>query len=184
MLVQKEVLLRLSDFFIEPFTSKDMFWILIPLVFSLIIMEIYYIKYKNEELGWNTATANSFIIIFIGMDLLRYLSNHSLLIFWPGKNGFSLTMLVTIVLIEGLLMFGLNFGHKWPKFIAYHLSSRLTVNMIAYISIIIVYRTLPLTLSTFVAGILFFILITIIFLFIKLIYNLKNKNNGISNYTP
>ncbi|MBC8500619.1 MAG: hypothetical protein ISS25_00905 [Nanoarchaeota archaeon] len=169
-----EILARFIDFFRKPFINKEMVWMIIPAVVTIIVMEIYYSKHKKELTGWNTATANSLVLIFIAMDLFRFLSNKGSLSFSnPGSYAFSASVLVSIVLLEAIFMFVMDFSHIWPRFLAFHFSSHLTVNLIAYTSIVILYGGIPLTPPTFIAAIIFFLLMNLLFFLVRILYPSK-----------
>lgn len=169
-----QIISRLIDLFRLPFENQEMTWVIVPVVLTILIMEFYYFRNRHEETGWNTATANSLILMFIAADLFRFLYNKDLLSFsYYGSEEFYLTILVSIVLLEGLVMFFMDFSHIWPKFIAFHFSSHLTINLIAYTSIVIVYGGIPINFITIIAAILFFILVNLFFFIPRILFRSK-----------
>lgn len=120
------------------FKHPEMLWIIIPVVVSMIFISYYFGKYKKEELGWNTAFGNSVVLLFACMDLFRYLYGNQLL----GWNNY--TILVSVVLMEGIILTTLDFLHALPKSFAFALSSGMTVNTIVLFLILLVYGQIPL----------------------------------------
>ena len=166
-----EILKRFFEFFVQPFRDSDLIWMIIPLVGIIIVMEIYWIRHKHEDIGWNTVAANSLVLVFISMDLFRFLSRkNSLTFIQVGTYGFSASILILICLFVGLMMFLLNFTQFWPKFLAYNFSSVFAVNILAYILVVVIYSSMPLDIITFFAGIAFFLLLNFIFLVIRKFY--------------
>ena len=137
----------------------EMIWILIPLTLTLLLIELYFGRYIEEELGWNTAFGNTLVLIFVAIDLAKhlYLTNGSMFIF-----DFKLAI-VLAVLLEGLLLTFLDYFHSLPKKVAFQISSKFPTNYVAYIAIILVYTNpeyIPLDSITFFA----FIFALIVFL--------------------
>jgi hypothetical protein len=169
-----EILDLFTDFFTLPFSNPDMMWMVIPMIITILVMESYFSKHKKEGVGWNTATANSLVLIFVSMDLLRYLHQTELLSFSNvGSYSFSASILALFVLLEGLFLFFMDFSKLWPKFLAFHFSSHLTVNLTAYAAIVIVYGALPFNASTLLAVIFLFSIMNIIFFLIRTLYPSK-----------
>ncbi|MFC2136361.1 hypothetical protein ACFLTH_17230 [Bacteroidota bacterium] len=162
-----EVYMVFGDLFTKPFQIKDMTWIILPVIATIIVMELYYAMHKDEQLGWNTATANSLVLIFVSMDLLRFLFSNKEFTFNPSNSGFSATLLVFFVLIEGIILVTINFKHKLPEFLAFRVSSQLSINLTAYAVVVLTYARIPLTLSAIIAVIVFFVLMNILFLVMR-----------------
>ena len=137
---------------------------MIPLFAVIILMTAYFSRYKDEELGWNTALGNSLILIFVSIDLFRAIFNNST----PGTaHNFvtygGATVLVSLLLLDGILLLTINFTHFLPKKIAYLLSSPIFVNLTAYLLITLVYLSLPINPATIIAAIIVFAILFSIF---------------------
>lgn len=170
------ILSRFVDFFTNPFTTKDVIWMVIPLIVTMMAMETYFARHKEEKLGWNTAIGNSLVLIFVSMDIFRFLFDKGAISFFSiGSWEFAATMLALIVLLEGVILFSLDFMHFWPRFFAFHLSSHLTINLIAYTSIVIVYGAMPINLPTFIAALLFYGFVNAAVLIFRFSYSHKSK---------
>lgn len=160
-----------TSFLTAPFKNAEMLWMAIPLVITMFVMEFYLAKYKHEDIGWNTATTNSLVLIFVAIDLFRLLHNRNQLSFIDfGSYAFGASLLVFVVLLEGLFLFFLNFRHLWPKFLAVHISSPITINLSAYIFLVIIYTEMELSPATFIPAILFFFLFTTLFMLLRALY--------------
>lgn len=155
---------RFADIITAPTHHTEMIWILIPLLTVIIMMIFYFSRYKDEELGWNTALGNSLIIIFVSIDLLRTIYTATN----PGtiqnfSTNLGATVLVLLLFLVGIVMMFVNFSHILPKKIAYLLSSALPINLMAYVMITIIYSKVPIDVITIIAAIIFLALLLLIF---------------------
>jgi len=144
----------------QPFTNEEVIWILAPLIAALILMEIYFGRYKDEELGWNTAFGNSLILVFISANLIHFvIRNH--LITDPVRSG-----VVIVLILVGIILTIIDYFHALPEDWAFALSSRFPMSFIAFLAILFVYSEIPLDQITLGAFIFIFIvayvLVTII----------------------
>ena len=149
-----------------PAQNPSMIWILIPLVATLLLMEFYFGRYSDEELGWNSAFGNSLVLIFVSIDLFRHLHDTDSLQLTDPRVIVSLSL----VMIGALLMF-IDFWHLLPKELAYGLSSRLTINFFVYLAIVMVYTVNPrmIQLNEYTAGAFLLVLISMAIL-IKILH--------------
>jgi hypothetical protein len=145
-----------------PAADPTMLWEVIPLVVTMFLMEIYFGKHKEEQLGWNTAFSNALVLLFVGTNLLRvlYIKNQLLL---------NLKLIVIIaMMVLGLLLAFLDFYQLIPRFIAFEISSKLPLNYLAYIIIVYIHTDLPLNLITLATIILLFIILVLIMKIIQI----------------
>ena len=155
---------RFTALLTTPSQRPEMLWIVFPLLIIIVMMTFYFSKYKEEELGWNTALGNSLILVFVSVDLLRTISNTTA----SGAlenllANMGATIIALLLFMEGLLLLFVNFYHVLPKKIAFVLSSPLSVNLLAYVTIAIIYSRLPIDLFTISAAIFFFALALVLF---------------------
>ena len=145
-----ELYQRFIEITLAPVHVKEMMWILAPLLISLLLMEFYFDRYKREELGWNTAFGNSLILIFVSLDLLRFLYTHGMLYYVTLENA-----LVIAVVLLGLTLTTMTYFHILPKKAAFGLSSRLPINIVAYLAVVIIYAGIIIDFYTVAASIFF-----------------------------
>ena len=62
---------RIIEIVTTPIHHKQALWLIVPLLISTLLMQLYFGRNKDEELGWNTAYANSIALIYISMNLLN-----------------------------------------------------------------------------------------------------------------
>jgi hypothetical protein len=170
------VFLRLWDLITAPFRHAEMLWIILPLFFTLIVMEFYYDRHDDEEMSWGAALANSLVLIFVAIDLIKVSFNNAtpwavlkqvvLYIFSDAQLDIAPQVLLLIIFL-GCLGIGvtiINYFHLLPKRIAYIVSGHPPINFLAFFAIAIVYSThtnhpIPFDMATLVAGALLFVLI-------------------------
>ncbi len=135
----------------QPLSNENLMWILVPLFLTLILMELYFGRYKKEELGWNTAFGNSLILIFVSANLINHLINNNL---WadPVKAGVVFTLLIL-----GFTLTLLDYFHALPEKLAFTVSSKFPISFIAFLAILFVYIDIPLDTTTLVALTLIFL---------------------------
>ncbi|MBU1199495.1 MAG: hypothetical protein KKF46_02455 [Nanoarchaeota archaeon] len=179
------LLYRFAQLIGGAFENPKMLWIAMPLIITLIVVELYFKKYKDEEIGWNTALTNALVLFFVALNLFQVVFTYYQGTFWNRlfSTGFFISL---IILIMGVVLFLADFFHKIPKKVAFLISSHLFINTTAYVAIVIVYNGIPLDLATIVAWIILVVLLKAIFLLVRLLepksmkfdlHSLKSKSN-------
>ena len=166
-----QVFPRFMDLVTAPYHHSELLWIAIPLVIIVLLMEFYFGRYVKEELGWNTAVGNSVVLLFVAMDLYRYLYTSS-----PFKDFFNYifinakgVFIATIIALEGFWLLFANFFHILPKKLAFFTSASLQINMTAYVAIVLVYSNLELDWATIIAAVILYFALLGFFALIHLI---------------
>ncbi len=143
---------RLIELMIVPFTHPEILWIIAPLITAIILMSLYFGRYKNESIGWNDAFAGNIALLFVGLNLLQVLWNKEML--FSGKALF-----IYCLLGYNISQLILNYFHKMPKKLSFFINSVLPINFINYFAIILIYSDVAWDLFTFIAGIFFFLIV-------------------------
>jgi len=153
---------RFVEIVYAPFNHPEMLWIATPLILMLFLTEIYFSRYKLEELGWNSAYGNSLVLLFVSVDLFRYLYNNNLLDTITIKTALA----ITVALMAAFLIL-INFIHLLPEDMAYGLSSKLPMNFIAYMAIIFVYSPILPDLAAIIASLIFLVLMALLIILLR-----------------
>jgi len=160
------VLQALYERFIEllllPSANKEVIWIILPLILAVLFMELYFGRYKLEDIGWNTAFNNSLILIFVSVNLVKHLYDMDILLSLHPK-----TVLTIALIIIGIFMSLFNYFHILPKKFAFLFSSTLPINITNFMVVLIVYSSFPLDILTFIAALLYAL---IIYAFVRVIW--------------
>jgi hypothetical protein len=136
---------RMIEIVLSPIHTLEMLWLLIPLLLTLFLMELYFGRYKDEELGWNTAFGNVIILLFVAAYLANHIYTNELYF-----NSTKVTVAATVVL-AGIILMIIDFYHLLPKKIAFQISSKLPINFLAFSAIILVYTNIPIDYITLYA---------------------------------
>lgn len=129
-----------------PLDNPEIVPTVLPLVLGLLVLELYFGKYTNEKLGWNSSVANSVIWISTGATL--YIAE---------TLGTAEKWAVYFLIGIGSLTAYLDFFHKWPEEIAFIASSAPSVYILAYITTVMVRTGIPVTRSSLIAAGIFLI---------------------------
>jgi len=178
------VFIRLWDLIAAPFRHAEMLWIIFPLFFTLLVMELYYDRNQDEELGWGAALANSLVLVFVTIDLIKTSFSHGtpwsvlkeivLAVFGNGQLPISPQTLILILFLAayGIVVTVVNYFHLLPRKLAFIISHHAPINYLAYFAVAIVYslgtdHPIPFDLATLIAAALLFIIILVIVFVIK-----------------
>ncbi len=148
--------------------TVGVFWEVLPLVIATIVMVAYFEKYKEEGMGWNSYVANSLILVFVSVALLKFIygiggKGAGNYIDLPGK-----TIAVVFLLLIGLLIVRFNFSHVLPEKIVSYLSSPLTINLIAYVVVLYVHSDVGNSWEVFAGLVIIFVLLMVILNLVKI----------------
>lgn len=151
-------LVRLMD-------NPEVLWLTFPLILTTLIMIFYYEKYKEERPGWNTHVANTLVLIFVSIMLIKYTYSleGSLQSFIVYLDKFLISVFMFFV---GFVLLAMNFEHFLPRETAREISSPLIVNSLAYVLVLRVYSnekcSISLALATLTFFVVFYLLLRIV----------------------
>lgn len=115
------------EFVLAPMRYPEILPTVLPIIVGAVVIELYFGKHTNEELGWNTSVGNAIIWVTTGATMLI------------GSDLTTQETYATFSLIGlGILVAYLNFFHKWSSTVAFMASSSGIVYTLAYIFVIIV----------------------------------------------
>ena len=158
---------RVIEILKVPLESSDMFWLILPLILTMLFIQFYFSRYQEEELGWNTAFGNSLVLIFVSVSLIRFVLE-------SGLRNDQTTLTITILLVgSGIILTIIDYFHALPKEIAYGISSSIPINYLSYVAISLIFsrsleNPIPIDLTTLAA----FLVILILFLFLIVIIHI------------
>ncbi|MBT3262501.1 hypothetical protein HN992_00210 [Candidatus Woesearchaeota archaeon] len=153
---------RFKEIFLAPANYPEMLWIAAPLIITLFLTELYFSRYQFEELGWNSAYGNALVVVFVALDIFRYLFNHQML----ETMSLKLALAISVAMLAVLLTV-INFLHILPENMAYGLSSKLPLNFIAYIGLILIYSEIPIDFLTLAASIVLLVIVSTVIILLR-----------------
>lgn len=165
-----------------PLTDQRMLWAAIPLLIATLFITLYFGKYKEEELGWNTAFENTMVFLFVSFNIIQYMYySGGGAGSWENVTSNRIYLTSTLVLMAaaiGLML--ITYYHLLPKKVAFFLFSAPPVNVSIYVIMTIVYTGVPADIITLSAAILLFLLIFAILRGIQKLESMASKPEGIS----
>jgi len=162
-------------YFLRLTLEADVLWNVLPLAIATVLIIAYFERYKGEEMGWNTYFANSLVLLFVSISLLRFIYNTDSegLINFADYGAESIACVALLGL--GILISNFNFSHLLPERFVRYISSPLTINLIAYAIILFVYSLEGFSWLAVASLVIIVILLVVIFELIKLPLNIFFK---------
>ncbi|MBU0929548.1 MAG: hypothetical protein KJ623_00560 [Nanoarchaeota archaeon] len=163
-----QVFPRLIEMFRSPFDYPETLWLIIPLFVTILFMQLYFGRWKNEKLGWNSVLANMIALLFVIMNLIYYMIQN-----YKPEEIFNLgdpvykIILIGVIIIQIILMMVFVYFHEIPKKILFFIGSSLTINTLAFVTIVMVYGRIPFDLVTLTAFICLYIFVQLFFLLFR-----------------
>ncbi len=148
-----------------PYDHHEVLWAIAPLAITLLLVQIYFGRHKQEELGWESAYGNSIVLIFVVVDLIRHLIQRYGFdaVIQSGNEAFYKLIIVAVIFTIAIILFFIDFFHSISKKISFFLSSSLFIVFVAYLAIVSVYSDITFDRHTLITAILFFIVLYIFF---------------------
>ena len=166
-----EVFRSMGELFLAPYQNTSLLWQIIPIISLLIILEIYFGFYKQEDLGWNTALGNGISIFWIAMSLFQH-------IFSPETDFFLEGFLVALVVgLYSLFVIFISFKHNLSPKLTFRISSPEITFYLGIIGILFVHQVIPFTLSMAVAIVVFFLILVLGFYILRKLLPSKDKDD-------
>ncbi len=160
---------RIIDIVTTPIHHKQALWLMVPLLISTILMQLYFGRNKDEELGWNTAYGNSIALIYISISLLKIIYDQYGYGFWDNLTPelTSKIIFIGIIMFQAFLLAFLDLFHFLPKRFSFFISSLPSVFVIALITIVVVHSDIPLDRVTLLAAFCLFFASIVLFAFFR-----------------
>ncbi len=151
--------------FIEITFQTDAVWTIIPLVISTFLLMIYSWTYKEEKANWDANFSNSLVLIFVSIALFKHIYEINNAGAFNFVNVWGKTLITILLLYFGLFIIKFNFEHLLPIKIARYISSPISVNLGAYLVILLVYSTQKIDVAHILAlSIIILVLVTLLIL--------------------
>jgi len=162
------VLPRIGEIVSTLWLKPTILWAVTPLFITLLVMQIYFGRYRTEELGWNTAFGNAISLFWVSANLMRYLSENYTIQQLVSESELILKLIITFTIaLWAIILTLFNFAHIIQKRISFIISSSRVVITTAIIITIIIIGNVPLDKITFVASVIIFLITILILTIIK-----------------
>lgn len=147
-----------SAFIIDP----SIWWLITPVIIFWIVIEIYFDRYKKEELGWNTALGNGLSILWVSFICLKFLFEDKLINFLWSKF-----IAILFIFLYGAFIVFNSYHHELKKKISFLLASPTPIYFFSLVAILWTYGFLPITFWTVINLIILYIIIGLLELLLK-----------------
>lgn len=160
------------DIFRPAFTDISLFWYLGPILIFWFILEIYFSKYKTEELGWNTALGNGLSVFWVLIISMKFLFDNNMENFeWPKFFALLIIMFYAIFIIIN------SFSHKLREKVSFLLASPTAIYYLSAVAILWTYGKLKITMWVLIDLIILYGIILLLELILKKL--IKGKESGL-----
>jgi len=135
-----DLLRAFVEIFKPMFVDISLFWYLGPILLFWLILEIYFSRYKSEELGWNTALGNGLSVFWILIISMKFLFDNQRENFeWVKFFAILIMMIYAIFIIMN------SFSHKLKEKASFLLASPTVTYYLSGIAILWTYGNLEIT---------------------------------------
>lgn len=146
----------IKEFALAPVRYPELLPTVLPLIVGAVVIEFYFGKHTNEELGWNTSVGNA--IVWVTTGIVMYLNANL-----TTQEKYATAGLVTL----GFGVAYLDFYHKWSSTMAFIASSSGLVYTLTYIFVVAVKTDMQLNNTVFKGAAVFLIGVMAAFQVIK-----------------
>lgn len=151
----------------EPWLQRESLWIILPLIIILVLMHLYFGRYRSEELGWNSSFGNSISLLWISVILSNFLfSKFSFQELYFGEQ-FGRLIVLGILVLWVLIILIFNFFHVLPKKFSFIISSAGSVYIFAYVVISLIFGNFVFNKEIVISSLLAFLVLLLLVQTIK-----------------
>ncbi len=151
-----DLLAGFNEIFSAPFKDLSIFWLLAPIILFWFILEIYFGRYKKENLGWNSALGYGLSMFWIVVISLRTMFENNFDLFSIDKLLF-----VIFVALYSIFIIFVSFTHRMQTKIFFLFTSPTLVYFLFGIALLVVNDLLNLSFWVTIALIIFYMLILV-----------------------
>lgn len=150
------ILTGFKEIFSAPLRDLSVLWLLAPIILFWIIMEVYFGRYKEEKLGWNSALGYGLSMFWIVVISFKTLFENNFELFSIDKLLF-----VIVVAAYSVFIIFISFTHRLKEKIFFLFTSPTMVYFLFGVAVLLVNNLLNVTLWVIIDLIILYILILI-----------------------
>jgi hypothetical protein len=155
------------------FVDPSLFWYLGPVLLFWLILEVYFSRYKSEELGWNTALGNGLSVFWIITICMKYLFDNKMENFeWAKFIALIIMLLYAVFIIIN------SFSHRLREHLSFLLASPTATYYLSGVAVLWTYGKLQLTGWVLIDLVLFYGFVILVELILKRI--IKGKESDLN----
>jgi hypothetical protein len=145
----------------SPFKDWSIWWYLAPVIVLWFVLEIYFGKYKQERLGWNTALGNGITLTWINIEAMRFLFSEKPSPFWLRF------FLILLIMLYGLFVVYISFSHRFSSKSTYAFASPSAIYFLAAVTTLWGHGVLTLSFWVVVDLLLLFLALLLFFVVLR-----------------
>jgi hypothetical protein len=157
-------------FLYAPVLFPQIIWSIVPVLISIILMELYFHKYPREGLGHHKSLENTIFLVFICFELSSFLLKN--------YTSARLVLLVLFIIFVAIISM-LDFFHRLPVRLLFRTSSKFLIAFVTYAVIVLMFSDalIGVTFIRFLEIMLsVFIILMILFIFKQAFKSLEPKS--------
>ena len=159
------VFYRFAELIGAPFQNPSILWFGLPLIVTLIVIELNFPKKGWQDWEASQALPNAIVLGFIALDLGR-LTFSAEGGFWENLiSGNFLATLVVALMAGGI--FAIDYKYHFPRKTLLGMSAHLPINLLAYTCMVIVYNEAIFDINSLFAILIFVLLIVLLMFLIE-----------------
>ncbi len=157
-----DILRAFLDIFKPMFIDPSLFWYLGPILIFWFVLEIYFSRYKSEELGWNTALGNGLSVFWVLIISMKFLFDNQRENFeWVKFFALLFLMIYATFLILN------SFSHKLRDKVSFLLASPTATYYLSGVAILWTYGKLEITRYVLIALVIFYLFVMLVAFLLK-----------------
>jgi hypothetical protein len=145
-----------KEIFLSPLKDPSILWLLTPIILFWFVMEIYFGRYKTENLGWNSALGYGLSMFWIVVISFRTIFENNFELFSIDKLLF-----VVAVAVYSIIIILISFTHRAKAKIFFLFTSPTLVYYLFGIALLVVNDLLNITFWVVIDLIIFYVIILI-----------------------
>jgi len=150
------------EIFSSPLRDLSILWLLIPIILFWLFMEVYFGRYKEEKLGWNSALGYGLSMFWIVVMSFKTMFENSFELFSIDKIIF-----VIFVAAYSVFIIFVSFTHRMKAKIFFLFTSPTLVYYLFGIALLLVNDLLNITLWVIIDLVILYIIILIFELILR-----------------
>ncbi|MBT3262619.1 hypothetical protein HN992_01740 [Candidatus Woesearchaeota archaeon] len=159
------VLPRFMEMVIVTIRRKETLEILIPLLITMFLVQIYFGRNKDESISWDSAYGNCIVLLFVTAHLATFVYNEFGLTGFEafGTVAFYKTMTALAVAVVAFSLMFIDFFHTVDEKFSFFLSSSIFLSVFSFVAVVLVYSNIPFDGDTMVTSLFILLFVSTFF---------------------
>ncbi len=148
-----------------PFSNFKIFWTVLPMLAAWIVLEVYFSRHEDENIGWNTAICNGLMLFWAGLNILFSMTT--------SRYVFQKFIMMSIIIGYAIFLVYISFTHRYSQKATFRFASTNIVYYFGILGILYAYDViLPTARSILSSVVLLCMILLTIRILKKMVHNL------------